>query len=67
MQAMILTLPPQSLQVSMSILNTRFKRCAQAIEARRLAREGPLGERTWCPIREAGGSPEGMTVQGLLC
>ncbi|MCU7859709.1 MAG: hypothetical protein KZQ86_07725, partial [Candidatus Thiodiazotropha sp. (ex Lucinoma kastoroae)] len=26
--------PPQALQVSMSILNTRFRRCAQFIEAR---------------------------------
>jgi hypothetical protein len=33
MLAMILTSPPQSLQVSMSISNTRFKRFAQVIEA----------------------------------
>ncbi len=37
MQAMILTWPPQFLQVSMSILNTRFRRCAQVIAARRSA------------------------------
>ena len=30
-QAMILTVPPQLLQVSMSMLNTPFKRCAQVI------------------------------------
>ncbi len=29
MQAMILTWPPQLLQVSMSMLKTRFRRCAQ--------------------------------------
>jgi hypothetical protein len=31
MQAMTLMLPPQTLQTSMSILNTRFKRCALLI------------------------------------
>ncbi len=31
MQAMILTRPPQVLQVSMSMLNIRFRRCAQVI------------------------------------
>ena len=31
MQAMILTGPPQLLQVSMSMLNARFRRCAQVI------------------------------------
>jgi hypothetical protein len=35
MQAMIFTTRPQWLQVSMSILKTRFKRCAQVMEARR--------------------------------
>ena len=35
MQAMILTAPPQARQVSMSMLNTRFRRCAQVIDARR--------------------------------
>ena len=34
MLAMMRTSPPQSLQVSISILNTRFNRCAQVIEAR---------------------------------
>ena len=34
MLAMILTSPPHSQQVSISILNTRFKRFAQVIEAR---------------------------------
>jgi len=34
-QAMILTGPPQLLQVSMSMLNTRFRRCAQVMAARR--------------------------------
>ncbi len=33
MQAMTFMLPPQTLQVSMSIANTRFKRCAQFIAA----------------------------------
>ncbi len=37
MQAMIRTAPPQAGQVSMSMLNTRFRRCAQVIEARRSA------------------------------
>jgi hypothetical protein len=37
MQAMILTAPPQLLQVSMSMLNTRFKRCAQVMAPRRSA------------------------------
>jgi hypothetical protein len=41
MQAMILTWPPQVLQVSTSILNTRFRRCAQVIAARRSAGVGP--------------------------
>jgi hypothetical protein len=31
MQAMILTAPPQAGQVSMSMSNTRFRRCAQLI------------------------------------
>jgi hypothetical protein len=30
-----LTRPPQLLQVSMSMLNTRFRRCAQVMAARR--------------------------------
>lgn len=34
MLAMILMSPPHSLQVSISILKTRFKRFAQVIEAR---------------------------------
>jgi hypothetical protein len=33
MQAMTFMLPPQTRQVSMSIANTRFKRCAQLIAA----------------------------------
>lgn len=37
MQAMIQTTPPQAGQVSMSILNTRFRRCAQIMDARRSA------------------------------
>jgi len=37
MRAMILTWPPQVLQVSMSILNTRLRRCAQVMAARRSA------------------------------
>ncbi len=36
-QAMILTAPPHSLQVSISILNTRFNRLAQVIDTRRSA------------------------------
>jgi len=35
MQAIILTGPPHSRQISTSMLNTRFKRWAQVIEARR--------------------------------
>ncbi len=34
MQAITLTAPPHSLQVSMSMLNTRFSLCAQVIDAR---------------------------------
>ena len=41
MQAMILTGPPQLLQVSMSMLNTRFRRCVQVIAARRSTSVGP--------------------------
>ncbi len=37
MQAMTLTVPPHSRQVSMSILNTRFSRCAQVMADRRPA------------------------------
>jgi len=35
MQAMILTAAPQARQVSMSMPNTRFRRCAHVIETRR--------------------------------
>ena len=38
---MILTWPPQLLQVSMSMLKTRFRRCAQVIAARRSTGVGP--------------------------
>ena len=41
MQAMILTRPPQVLQVSMSMLNTRFRRYARVIAARRSAGVAP--------------------------
>jgi hypothetical protein len=34
---MMRTAPPQAAQVWMSMPNTRFKRCAQLIEARRSA------------------------------
>jgi hypothetical protein len=34
-QAMILIAPPQARQVSTSMWNTRFRRCAQVIDARR--------------------------------
>ena len=37
MQAMILTVPPQAGQVWMSMLNTRFRRCAQVMAAWRCA------------------------------
>ena len=37
MQAMIRTTPPQAGQVSMSMPNTRFSRCAQVIADRRCA------------------------------
>jgi len=40
LNAMILTAPPQARQVSMSMLNTRFSRCAQVIAARRSAGVG---------------------------
>ena len=43
MQAMILTAPPHSQQVSMSILNTRLRRCAQVMEARRSTGVGSSG------------------------
>jgi hypothetical protein len=43
MHAMIRTAPPQAAQVSMSIPNTRFKRCAQVIAARRSASVGSSG------------------------
>ena len=36
-EAIILTIPPQASQISMSMLNTRFKRCAQVMAARRSA------------------------------
>ncbi len=38
--ATIRTDPPQAEQISMSILNTRLRRCAQVIEARRSAAVG---------------------------
>ena len=44
MQAMILTWPPQSLQVSISMLKTRFRRCAQLMAARRSAGVVSSGE-----------------------
>jgi hypothetical protein len=37
MQAMMRIAPPHTEQVSISILNTRFRRCAQVIEAQRSA------------------------------
>jgi len=40
MQAMIRTAPPQAAQVSMSMPNTRLRRCAQVIAARRSAGSG---------------------------
>ena len=40
MQAMTLTCPPQAWQIAMSMLNTRLRRCAQVIEARRSAGVG---------------------------
>ena len=40
MQAITFTAPPHSLQVSMSMLNTRLRRCAQVIDARRSAGDG---------------------------
>lgn len=43
MQAMICTAPPQAGQVSMSRVNTRFRRCAQLIEARRSPGVGASG------------------------
>ena len=46
MQAITLTAPPRSRQVSMSILKTRFRRCAQLIEARRSAGVRSCGSST---------------------
>ena len=56
MQAMILTAPPHSRQVSISILNTRLRRCAQLIDARRSA-----GVSSPCPAWP--GSPK----HGVYC
>jgi hypothetical protein len=42
-----LTWPPQLLQVSMSRLNARFKRCAQVMAARRSTGVGAVNDRTW--------------------
>ena len=60
MLAMILTSPPHLLQVSISILNTRFSRCAHVIEARfsacwvRIPRESGLGLlAVWVPATPA--------------
>lgn len=69
MQAMILTGPPQAWQVSMSILNTRFKRCAQVGEARRSAggceSSAPLD---LLPLPRLAGAAWGMTrVLAILC
>ena len=44
MQAMILTAPPQTRQVARSMPNTRIRRCAHVIDARRVA-PAPL---RWC-------------------
>ena len=65
MQAMILTWPPQPLQISMSMLNTRFRRYAQVMAARRSAgvvsrRAGlvaltALGGRHLCTMRAVRG------------
>ena len=43
MQAMIRTSSPQARRVSMSIVKTRFRRCAQVIEARHSAGVGSSG------------------------
>ncbi len=43
MHAMIRIAPPQAAQVSMSMPNTRFRRCAQVIAARRSADVGSSG------------------------
>ena len=43
MQAMIRIAPPQAGQVSMSIPNTRLRRCAEVIAARRSACVGSSG------------------------
>ncbi len=43
MQAMIRPTPPQSEQVSMSMLNTQYRRCDGVIGARRLAGVGSTG------------------------
>lgn len=51
MQAMILTSLPQAWQASMSILNTRLKRCAQVMDARRSADVGGSSDPlAWFPL-----------------
>ena len=49
--AMMRTSPPQSLQVSMSILKTRFSRFAQVIEARFSAGVWPAALAEWDFLR----------------
>ncbi len=65
MLAMIRIVPPQAAQVSMSIQNTRFERCAQRIDPA-LGRRGHIGFgaarpalapsrlRDQCPVRTVG-------------
>ena len=58
MQAMILRWPLQVLHVSMSILNTRLRRCAQVIAARRSAGVGPCAASeglVWLPLPRLAG------------
>ncbi len=53
MQAMILSAPPQARQISISMLNSRFRRYTQVIEAWRSAGVGAsesLLEARWFPL-----------------
>ena len=58
MQATIRTEPPQAGQVSISILNTLFRRCAQVIDARRSAAVGSSASAAataWPPLPRLAG------------
>jgi hypothetical protein len=51
MQAMTFAVPPHLVQASISMLNTRFKRCAQVMAARRSAGVGGSSDTlAWFPL-----------------